>query len=96
MRKRFPIVQYTGKAWKHHVAEDFLVNGVPVEGGAAYGGTIFLDYDFMLDYLKHDGREWYIAELDLQSVSIRYDFNSTKLATVLDNVVSKEGFKPLK
>jgi hypothetical protein len=85
---------YTGKAWKHHIASDFQ-NGMPTSGGAGKGGTIFLDYYKMLDYLKKDGRDWYIAELDLKDNLVKYEYGNDYMVTTLVNIISKKGFKPI-
>lgn len=86
-------IYYTGKAWKHHIASDFIYKLSPTSpNGAGKGGTIFLDFDKMLDYLKCDGREWYIAELSLSETPITFDFGCDYMATIQTDLLSEEGF----
>lgn len=89
---------YTGKAWKHHISSDFDDNQEyePYSNGAGAGGAIFLDYDYMIEYLKNNGREWHIAELDCVDTPISFDFDSPHKARILVDWGSKEGFKKLK
>lgn len=89
------LTQYTGKAWKHHIAADYenWDNSIPT--GAAYGSTIFTNYDKMLDYLRTDGRHWAVAELDLEDATLLFEFGNDYMATILQNSLSKEGFKPI-
>ncbi len=84
---------YTGRAWKHHISEDFLTGKCPIDGGAGEGGTIFTDYSEMIKYLRADGREWHIAELDLRNENIIFEFGNFYMATVTRDIPSKEGFK---
>ena len=86
---------YTGKAWKHHISSDFGNTSTSDKNGAGKGGTIFLDYDKMLDYLKADGRKWHVAELYLESHPIRYDFGNNYMATILEDCESDVGFASL-
>jgi hypothetical protein len=94
--KKATVSNYTGKAWKHHIAEHFEEGLCPTHpNGAGKGGTIFLDYEKMLEYLIEDGRRWYVAELNLVNCPIRYDFTDKWMVTILKSKDSKEGFKPL-
>lgn len=87
-------MKYTGRAWKHHISEHF--NDSDSDGnGAGAGGTIFLDYDKMLKYLKSDGRKWHVAELCLHDCPIRFDFANDHMATILIDWVSESGFSPI-
>ena len=86
-------INYTGKAWKHHIAEDFTINGVPTHpNGAGKGGTIFLDFYFMCEYLKSDGRDWFIADLELVEEPLLLEFNSKYMANTTREIDSKRGF----
>ena len=87
-------VFYTGVAWKHHISQDFENSDI-VGGGAASGGTIFLDYKEMVEYLKSDGRSWHAAKLNLVNVPIFFEFNCDYMATILVDWVSDEGFLPV-
>jgi hypothetical protein len=89
------IIFYTGNAWKHHIAKDFEKGLAPIEGGAGKGGTIFFDYDKMVEYLKDDGREWYVAKLELDHDPVKFNFGCDYMGTILINKLSKEGFKPV-
>ena len=89
------IVLYTGLAWKHHIADDFENGNIPTKpNGAAKGGTIFVDYKKMLEYLKSDGRRWYVAELKLENEPLIFNFNNKYMATIQRNCLSEDGFKP--
>ena len=84
---------YTGKAWKHHISEDFESGKCPLSGGAGMGGTIFTDYIEMIKYLREDGRRWHIAELNLEDEQIIFEFDNFYMATTTRNIPSDEGFK---
>lgn len=85
---------YTGKAWKHHVSDHFT--SADSDGnGAGAGGTIFLDYAKMLQYLKADGRKWHVAELCLRDCPILFDFANDYMATILIDWPSESGFHPI-
>lgn len=86
-------MQYTGTAYKHHISEHF--NGSDSHNGAGAGGTIFLDYEKMLRYLKADGRKWHVAELCLRDCPIRFDFENDYMATILVDWASESGFYPI-
>jgi hypothetical protein len=73
------------KAWKHHIAEHFEDDSVNWDAGAAAGATIFLDYDFMIQYLKKDGRRWCVAELSVEKNEILYDFKNKEMVTLTVN-----------
>ncbi len=73
------------KAWKHHIAEHFENGSVNWGAAAAAGATIFLDYDFMIQYLKKDGRRWCVAELSIEKNEILYDFKNKEMATLTVN-----------
>lgn len=84
------------KAWKHHISEHFEDGGTPTSpNGAGAGGTIFLDYDKMICYLKEDGREWHVAELEVYEDELLFEFNCNWMATILCNRLSKIGFVKL-
>lgn len=95
--KRNDPIKYTGKAWKHHIAEDFEKNpGLLGPGnGAGTGATIFLNWDYMLQQLKTDRRRFYVAELDLQEEPLIFTPGVKLRATTTREIESKEGFKPL-
>lgn len=88
-------INYTGKAWKHHVSSDFTDEATNCDNGAGKGGTIFLDYDKMIEYLNSDGRKWHVAELNLKSCPIRYDFGNKYMATIMQDWLCENGFVPL-
>lgn len=84
---------YTGLAWKHHISEDFNDNNL--SSGAGKGGTIFIDYEKMLNYLKEDGRNWHIAELNLYNEPLIFKFKDKWMANVTRDILSDKGFKKL-
>ena len=86
---------YTGKAWKHHISKHFDEGSMPTSpNGAGKGGTVFIDYEKMIEYLTEDGRNWHIAELDLKDEPLIFEYGNDWMATVTRNIFSKEGFKP--
>ncbi len=89
--------KYTGKAWKHHIAEDFEKDPklLGPGNGAGANSTIFLDYDYMVQQLRTTRQRWYIAELDLQEEPLYFQAGVTQRATTTRDIESKEGFKPI-
>ncbi len=73
------------RAWKHHIAEHFENGSVKWDAGVGAGATIFLDYDFMIEYLKKDGRRWCVAELDVEKNEISHDFKNKEMVTLTVN-----------
>lgn len=85
------------KAWKHHIAEHFLNDSIPADkNGAGKGGTVFTDWDKMVEYLKKDGRNWYAAEINVEKDELLFEFGNGYMATILVNKSSLDGFVPLK
>ena len=88
-------VLYTGIAWKHHISEHFENGSCPTHpNGAGKGATIFTDYNKMLDYLKADGRHWHVAELKLKNEPLIFEFGNDYMATIQNDCLSEQGFKP--
>jgi hypothetical protein len=88
-------VKYTGVCWKHHLSENFK-NGTPTHpNGVGVGGTVFTNYEKMIEYLKHDGRQWHIAEILLENEPLIFEFDNDWMATIPFNKLSNTGFKPL-
>lgn len=86
---------YAGLAWKHHIAEHFEDGLCPTHpNGAGAGGTVFIDYKKMIEYLKADGRRWYVAELQLDNDPLLFEFGNDWMATILVDKSSYAGFKP--
>lgn len=85
------------KAWKHHVSKDFKPDVKFTYGGPAKPATIFLYYDYMVAFLKKDGREWHICEFYVFPSDIDYNFpDHAKMATLKDNYFSEKGFYKLR
>ena len=85
---------YTGLAWKHHIAKDFENKTcLTYPNSAGSGGTIFLNYEKMIEYLKEDGRRWYVAELILKNEPLIFEFNNNFMATIQRDFPSENGFK---
>jgi hypothetical protein len=82
--------------WKHHISEHFKDGTLTTDGGAGVGGTVFIDYEKMMEYLKKDGREWYVAELEVDETELEFNFKQNYVATILVNRISKTGYKPIK
>ena len=78
--------------WKHHIAKDFQDGTLITDAYPAIGSTVFTDYDLMIDYLKRDGRRWYIAELDVDETEIEILENGY-MATIKVIKKPKEEFK---
>lgn len=85
------------KVWKHHISEHFKpIGDIPCHpNGGGKGGTVFLDYETMLQYLKNDGREWHIAELNVNESDIIRNPGNGQTATLLRGIYSDHGFKKL-
>lgn len=81
------------KVWKHHVAEHFEVIETSYESTVCSKSTVFLDYDKMLEYLKKDGRRWYVAELDVDDTEIELYANGY-MATLLVDKKPSSPFVP--
>lgn len=87
---------YTGIAWKHHISEHFENSKCEtIPNGAGKGGTIFIDYEKMINYLKEDGRNWHIAELNLFNEPLIFKFKNKWMANITKNIHSEKGFKKL-
>ena len=86
------MIKYTGKAWKLHIASDFIANGVPLSpNGVGAGGSVYLDYNKMIDSLDGDYVTYYYCGLDLIDAPITMD--NDFIATIHCNWRSIEGFK---
>ena len=48
----------------------------------------------MIDYLKKDGRRWYVAELKLKNEPLIFEFGNDYMATIQRDCLSERGFKP--
>jgi hypothetical protein len=85
------------KAWKHHISEHFEPIGfIPCHpNGGGKGGTIFLNYQTMIEYLKNTEMDWHVAELNVTESQITRHPNNKYLATLNESVGSDFGFYPL-
>lgn len=85
--------------WKVHIAKHFeddpsLANDP--ENGPGYGATVFLNYEKMIGYLKRGiVQKWFVCESEVDSWFLQFDYEVDWIATILCDVGSKEGFKPL-
>lgn len=83
-------------AYKHHISEHFEEDpSLVFDNGAGKGGTVFLDYDKMVDYLMNDGRRWHICTLEVNINELKFEFNNDWMATILVNKKAIDYFKPL-
>lgn len=85
------------KAFKHHIARDFI-NDPTLLGpgnGAGKNGTVFLDYNYMVGFLKFDAWRWYYCEIEVEEHEIRRHSTNKFMATMKIPKQSIEGFKPL-
>lgn len=83
-------------AWKHHVSSDFQPAGpVPLHpNGPAAGATVFLDYDYMIDWLEIDGREWHVCEFQCEMAELEFIYDTPCMARLLVEKDSDTGFYP--
>lgn len=83
-------------AWKHHVSSDFEpVGNFPVHpNGPGAGATIFLDYDFMIDYLATDGRQWHVCEFQCEMNELEFIYDTCCMARIKVSKDSLLGFFP--
>ena len=86
--------------YKHHISKHFEEDpSLLKNNGVGIGGTIFLNYDFMVKFLKeHTRRRWHYAKLKMKkSEFVVMDFvtEDRYMATSLVKRKSREGFKPL-
>lgn len=93
-KKKMKEVYYTGRAWKHHRVEDFDRNPLKY-ANASKGGTIFLDYDKMIQYLKMLGGHWYICELILQDELVCLNHNQSWMVDVTRSIPYERGFESI-
>ena len=80
------------KVWKHHIAKHFEDGTLITDAYPDIGSTVFTNYNLMVEYLKRDGRRWYIAELEVDEKEIE-PYKNGYMATI--NVIRKpkEEFK---
>lgn len=76
---------------EHHIAEHFENGSCQTHPNGA-GGTVFTDYDKMLEYLISDGRSWYVAELSLDNEPLVFEFCNDYMATIMISKLSELGF----
>lgn len=90
------IKNFTGIIYKHHISEHFESGECPLfPNGVGKGGTVFLDYNFMIDYLKKTNKKWHIAKIELNNEPLLFEFDSELMATTLRSHSSFTGFYPL-
>lgn len=81
--------------WKLHVSQHFIDDPTLLGpgNGVGKGGTVFLDYDYMLMYARASGVQWHVAEIEAPiELLFRID---DKRALAFDAIESAEGFKLL-
>jgi len=84
------------RAWKHHISQHFIDDpSLLSKNGPAAGATIFLDYQFMKEFLLRDGRDWHICEFEVEEEELSRDFGGKPMATILINKDSIGPFRPL-
>lgn len=83
------------KAYKHHISDNFINGNTPICSGPAKGSTIFLNYDKMLDYLREDGREWHVCEIEVEKQEYVLNFGNDWMATILVDKPAIKHFKKL-
>lgn len=83
--------------WKHHIAEDYEKNGVPTLGnGVGVGGTVFLDFNRMVDWLKqNDKRAFYVAPIDMNVSELEFNQPETFMADSRVKKISVGPFAPI-
>jgi len=85
------------RVWKHHIAKDYEINGVPTIGnGVGKGGTVFTDFDKMKDWLAHnDTRKFYFAPITMCKDELDFEFDVPFMATSLVQRTSDGPFAPV-
>ena len=88
---------YSGPAWKHHLSADFENHPELLKNnGAGEGATVFINYQFMLNYLKRTGKKWHIARLELNNCPVDVGHESPDMITILKPVKAIENFHPVR
>jgi len=82
------------KVWKHHIAKHFEDGTLITDAYPDIGSTVFTNYNLMVEYLKRDGRRWYVAELKLENETLVFEFGNNYMATIQRYYLSEQGFKP--
>lgn len=83
------------KVWKHHIAINFETGKTPVDAHAGTGGTVFLDYGYMISYLRETNERWYVAELEVEDTDLNFCFDDFRLANLKKVVKTISKFVPL-
>lgn len=82
-------------AYKHHVSEHFP-DKVKLNAGVGKGATMFLDYEYMKQYLLEDGRQWHIVKVEVEESDFTYYNKALGMVTALRNIKTKYKWHPLK
>jgi len=80
--------------YKHHVSKHFK-KGISRNNGVGEGGTVFLDFNKMKDYLRADGRKWSIAILNMNKEDLHFNMGNEYMATSKISKSCKKGFEPI-
>lgn len=91
-------LNWSGWAYKHHIAFDFEHNNIPTyPNGVGKGGTIFLTLEELERYASNNNNtRWYVAKLKLDKAPLKFEFDNPNMATILvDWEAEYPGFIPL-
>ena len=83
------------RVWKHCWAGHFLNGTCKRDATILSRGTVFTDYDSMLLYLHKTGRDWYIAELDVDETEIEM-YQNGYMATIMVDKKPTVEFRSIK
>jgi len=72
--------------YKAHIAEHFISGSVKLDAGVGKGGTVFLNYNTMLERLWDDSRGWYYACITVKPDDILIDPEYPYMAEMLCDV----------
>lgn len=77
------------KVYKHHLSKNILSGQTPIDGGIGRNATVFTDYDYMIIYLKKDGRKWHYCEAEIDINDLRFNFKNNYKATIMRSCIAE-------
>jgi hypothetical protein len=70
------------KIYKHHLSENIEKRKTPINGGIGKSATVFINFDYMVAYLKKDGRRWHYCEAEVDINDLLFNFKNYYMATI--------------
>ena len=84
------------RVYKHHISSHFEEDPTLLHNnGAGRGGTVFLNFQKMLERLSKSQQDWHYCELDVEEYEIQRNNQDPDLATILVNKKADGSFKSL-